>query len=83
MGFGALKFFDLEFLLLEPGPEEVDALWDIDDSVRHCVALAEPLLRPFRRLVPAVGGFDVSPIFAIVILKAAEIVLQSYRPIPI
>jgi len=45
--------------------------------------MAEPLLRPFRRIVPAVGGFDVSPIFAIVLLKAAEIVLQSYRPIPI
>lgn len=45
--------------------------------------MAEPVLRPFRRIVPAVGGFDVSPIFAIVLLKAAEIVLQSYRPIPI
>ena len=45
--------------------------------------MAEPLLRPFRRIIPAVGGFDVSPIFAIVLLKAAEIVLQSYRPIPI
>jgi YggT family protein len=45
--------------------------------------LAEPLLRPFRRIVPAVGGFDVSPIFTIVLLKAAEIILQSYRPIPV
>ena len=45
--------------------------------------MAEPVLRPFRRVVPAVGGFDISPIFAIVLLKAAEIVLQSYRPIPI
>ncbi len=45
--------------------------------------MAEPVLRPFRRIVPAIGGFDLSPIFAIVLLKAAEIVLQSYRPIPI
>jgi len=45
--------------------------------------MAEPVLRPFRRIVPAIGGFDISPIFAIVLLKAAEIVLQSYRPIPI
>jgi YggT family protein len=45
--------------------------------------MAEPVLRPFRRIVPAVGGFDVSPIFVIVLLKAAEIVLQSYRPIPV
>ena len=45
--------------------------------------MAEPLLRPFRRVVPAIGGFDISPIFAIVLLKAAEIVLQTYRPIPL
>ena len=43
--------------------------------------MAEPLLRPFRRIVPPIGGFDISPIFAIVVLKAVEIVLQSYRPI--
>ncbi|MCH8336763.1 MAG: YggT family protein, partial [Proteobacteria bacterium] len=45
--------------------------------------MAEPVLSPFRRIVPAIGGFDISPIFAIVLLKAAEIVLQTYRPIPI
>jgi len=45
--------------------------------------MAEPVLRPFRRLVPAIGGFDISPIFAIVLLKAAEIVLHSYRPIAV
>lgn len=45
--------------------------------------MAEPVLRPFRRLVPAVGGFDISPIFAIILLKAAEIILQSYKPIPV
>ena len=45
--------------------------------------MAEPVLRPFRRIVPAVGGFDISPIFAIILLKATEIVLQTYKPIPI
>lgn len=45
--------------------------------------MAEPVLRPFRRIVPAIAGFDISPIFAIVLLKAAEILLQSYRPVPI
>ena len=45
--------------------------------------MAEPVLRPFRRIIPPIGGFDISPIFAIIILKAAEIVLQTYRPIPI
>jgi len=45
--------------------------------------MAEPVLSPFRRIVPVIGGFDISPIIAIVLLKAAEIVLQTYRPIPI
>jgi YggT family protein len=45
--------------------------------------MAEPVLRPFRRIIPAIGGFDISPIFAIIMLKAAEIVLQTYRPIPV
>jgi YggT family protein len=45
--------------------------------------MAEPLLRPFRRIIPPIGGFDISPIFAIIMLKAAEIVLQTYRPIPL
>lgn len=46
-------------------------------------SMAEPLLRPFRRIVPPIGGFDISPIFAIVLLKAAEIILQTYRPISV
>jgi YggT family protein len=45
--------------------------------------MAEPVLRPFRRFVPTFGGFDISPIFAIILLKAAEIVLQTYRPLPV
>ena len=45
--------------------------------------IAEPILRPFRRLVPPLGGLDISPIFAIVLLQAVVIVLQSYKPLPI
>lgn len=45
-------------------------------------ALAEPVLRPFRRVIPPIGGLDVSPVFAIIILKAVEIFLQSLRPYP-
>lgn len=45
--------------------------------------LSEPILRPFRRLIPSVGGLDISPIFAIVLLQAAVIMLQSVKPIPV
>jgi YggT family protein len=45
--------------------------------------LSEPILRPFRRLIPSIGGLDISPIFAIVLLQAAVIVLQSVKPFPV
>jgi len=46
-------------------------------------SLSDPVLRPFRRLIPPIGGLDISPILAIVALKALEIFLQSLRPIPL
>lgn len=45
--------------------------------------LAEPILRPFRRIIPPVGGLDISPIFAIVLLQAAVIFLQTLKPLHI
>ena len=38
--------------------------------VRAVVAIAEPFLKPFRRLVPPwrTGGLDLSPVFALLIL---------------
>lgn len=46
-------------------------------------ALAEPVLRPFRRIIPPLGGLDISPIFAIVLLQAGVIYLQTLKPLPL
>jgi YggT family protein len=46
-------------------------------------ALAEPVLRPFRRMIRPIGGLDISPIFAIILLQAAVIFLQTLKPLPI
>lgn len=43
--------------------------------------LAEPILRPFRRIIPSIGGLDITPIFAIILLQAAVIFLQTLKPI--
>ena len=43
--------------------------------------LTEPVLRPFRRLLPAMGGFDLSPILAIILLLAATIVINGFKPL--
>jgi YggT family protein len=33
-------------------------------------ALCEPVLRPIRRLIPAVAGLDLSPLWAIILIQA-------------
>ena len=38
--------------------------------------LCEPLLRPFRRLLPPIGGLDFSPIFVLIGLQALLILLR-------
>jgi YggT family protein len=39
--------------------------------------LAEPIVRPLRRFIPLVGGVDLSPLAAIVLLQIAGIVAGS------
>ncbi|KAF1057344.1 hypothetical protein APR50_43095 [Variovorax paradoxus] len=39
--------------------------------------LAEPLVRPFRRVIPLLGGVDLSPLAAIVVLQVIAIVLNN------
>ncbi len=45
--------------------------------------LTEPVLRPFRRLLPPMGGFDISPIFAIILLVAVTIVVNGFKPLAV
>ena len=39
--------------------------------------LASPLLRPIRRLIPLVGGIDLSPLALLVVLQVASMLLQG------
>jgi YggT family protein len=45
--------------------------------------LTETILRPFRRIVPPMGGLDLSPLFAIILLMAATIIVAGLRPLAI
>ncbi len=39
---------------------------------RFLEAVTQPVLRPFQRLIPSLGGVDISPIIVILILQGAR-----------
>jgi YggT family protein len=41
--------------------------------------LTRPLLRPFRRIIPPVGGVDLSPLALLLVLQIALFVLAGLR----
>lgn len=41
--------------------------------------LCAPILRPFRRIIPLVGGFDLSPLALLVLLQVAAMVLAGIQ----
>ncbi len=44
-------------------------------------SMTDPILQPMRRYIPPIGGFDVSPIVAIILLGALSILLEDSRNI--
>ena len=44
---------------------------------RFIEEVTEPVMRPFRRLIPAVGGIDFSPIIALMAIELVRRVILS------
>ncbi|AAP99969.1 MULTISPECIES: YggT family protein [Prochlorococcus] len=42
-------------------------------------AITDPYLNLFRGIIPAIGGLDISPILAFIVLNLAESVLSNLR----
>jgi len=42
-------------------------------------SIAEPVLRPFRRLIPPIAGFDLSALFALIAIQAVTMLLPIGR----
>ncbi|HYD74795.1 YggT family protein [Ramlibacter sp.] len=58
--------------------------WVQSDSMLTDIVdrLCAPLLRPFRRVIPLVGGIDLSPLALLVLLQVLTMVLAAvFRPI--
>jgi YggT family protein len=43
-------------------------------------SLADPILQPFRGLIPPLGSFDLSPMIPIILLGALRVLLFSWMP---
>ena len=65
--FGAIFLYAL-LSLIAPGT--------YSPALALLTALAEPALRPFRRLIPPLGGLDLSPLWAIILIQALLILLS-------
>ncbi|OMP68533.1 YggT family protein [Domibacillus epiphyticus] len=46
---------------------------------RFLTNICEPYLEPFRRFVPSIGMFDISPIVALIVLRLAETGLYQLK----
>jgi YggT family protein len=49
-------------------------VWTIGDFLFR---ITEPALRPVRRLMPNLGGIDLSPLIVLLLLQAARMILSS------
>jgi len=53
-------------------------------SVAHFLdAVTRPVLRPFQRFIPPLGGVDVTPIIALILIQAARSALLPWIFTPI
>lgn len=66
---GAILSWLIAFNVINPHNQFVRSLW------QGLNALTEPLLRPIRRILPDLGGIDVSPMVLILILIFIRVVV--------
>ena len=50
-------------------------VWSI---VNFLYRITEPMLRPLRRIVPTIGGVDISPVIFVLLLLFAQKLLHQY-----
>ena len=57
------------FNVVNPYNQFVRSLWDLFNRI------TEPFLRPIRRMLPDMGGIDISPVVLILILVFIRVVI--------
>jgi YggT family protein len=68
----AIMSWLLAFDVINFRNELVRSIWNFLNGI------TEPLLRPIRRMLPNLGGIDISPIILLLILFLLEDIIQRY-----
>jgi YggT family protein len=55
----------------------------INQLAQFLDAVTRPLLEPFRRIIPPLGGIDISPIVVLLLLNFASIMFHRMAAAPI
>jgi YggT family protein len=77
--FGALTLVIFARVILSWVPTRLP--WGLNDFVQ---SVSEPILGPIRRLLPAAGGMDFSPLVALLILQyVVPTLLLQLLPAPL
>ena len=66
---GAVMSWLIAFNVVNPYNQFVRSLWDLFNRI------TEPFLRPIRRMLPDMGGIDISPVVLILILVFIRVVI--------
>ena len=45
--------------------------------VQTLYRLSDPILKPFQKLVPSIGGLDLSPLFAVLVLQLVRVLVPA------
>jgi YggT family protein len=55
----------------------------VANIARFLEAVTRPILRPFQRFIPPLGGVDITPIIALLVIQGAQIYLLPliFRPL--
>ena len=67
----AIMSWLVAFQVVDTRNQVVQSVW------RTLDALTEPVLRPIRRFVPALGGLDISPVILLLVLSFVEDVIRT------
>lgn len=70
--FAAIMSWLLAFNVINYRNEFVRAIW------RGLEAVTEPVLRPIRRILPNLGGIDISPIIVLLVILLIQQIVMMY-----